>query len=176
MTNETLYKSYIQELNTRPPIEQIQKMVLQAAKSEQQVLVLIELIKKEPKKIADLASWILTHVSDKTPEILNPFNEELTLILASTNNSSLQRNIARTLSNIELPKKQLGTLLNSCFSLIETASTAIAVKAHCMGILYRITKLENDIIPEFKIALEELSLRGSKGEQARARNILKKLG
>lgn len=125
--------------------------------------------------IPQRASWVLDEITQVHPEWIYPFIEEMAESLENLSHSGARRNISKILGRSPLPKKNLGTLLNLCFEWMINRETAIAVRAHCMTLLYRISEIEPDIIGELTEVLSEYLEIGSAGERSRAKQILKKI-
>ena len=94
------------------------------------------------KRLAFRASWILTKVCDRYPEIIYPFMSQIIESLPKLDNESTLRSFLRiiSLSDFEKIKEwQHGLLTDLCFSILNSGFSAIAVKAYSMEILYKLT-------------------------------------
>ena len=65
--------------------------------------------------------------------------------------------------------------MDVCINWLLKEDTPIAVKAHCMQILYKLTQPYPELIPEVEIVLNEVIPNGSKGVANRAKKLLKEL-
>jgi hypothetical protein len=69
----------------------------------------------------------------------------------------------------------LGRLVNTCFEWLMTSHTPVAVKVHCMDILYRLSEKEPDIAGELASIIEWRMNEGSPGYKSHSQKILRKL-
>lgn len=130
------------------------------------------------KKLALRASWTLTKVCDRIPEIIYPYLARIVDSLDKIENESALRSFLRILSLSDLQtldSHQHGLLTDFCFSSLNSGFSAIAVKAYSMEILYRLTLIYPDIANELATSIRILMEDGSAGITARGRMILRKL-
>ncbi len=130
------------------------------------------------KNLAFRASWTLTKVCDRFPEIIYPYLEQIVKNLSKINNESTLRSFLRIISLSDLDKInsiQQGLLADFCFNILNSGFSAIAVKAYTMEILYKLSliypELKNELFTSITILMED----GSAGITARGRMILRKL-
>lgn len=130
------------------------------------------------KKLAFRASWTLTKVCDKFPDLIYPYMPEIIESLDKIDNESAQRSFLRIISLSELDKvsdKHHGILAEHCFAALKSGFSAIAIKAYAMEILYNLVlkypELHNELAATITLLIEDLS----GGVKARGRMILKKL-
>ncbi len=138
----------------------------------------VEFSFSDDQKLAFHASWILTKASDKSPEILYPYLPRIIDSLQSIKNESTLRSFLRILAFSDpagFSTKHQGLLADICFKLMNSAFSAIAIKAYSMEILYRLTIIYPELATELALSLGSLMDMDSAGIKARARMILKKL-
>lgn len=130
------------------------------------------------KRLAFRASWTLTKVCDKFPDLIYPYMPVIIESLDKIDNESAQRSFLRIISLSDLDKvsdKQHGILAEHCFAALKSGFSAIAIKAYSMEILYKLVlkypELHNELAATINILIEDLS----GGVKARGRMILKKL-
>lgn len=121
------------------------------------------------------ASWVLDMISDLEPNKLTPFIEGICQHLEVLDHDGSKRNFMKILSHSSLPKQELGRLLQTAFEWLSSEHSAIAVRVHCMEVLYRISLIEPDITPELKSILIELNNRGGAALRSRSKRILSRL-
>lgn len=141
-------------------------------------LKLIEYSNKSESKLAFRASWTLTKVCDKYPEIIYPFLPEIVESIAGYKDESVLRSFLRIISLSELNKissHHHGILADFCFSILYSGSSAIAVKAYSMEILYRLCLIYPAIANELSTVLKVIMEDASAGITSRSKIILKKL-
>ncbi len=141
-------------------------------------LKLLEYSHSPDKKLAFRASWTLTKVCDKFPEIIYPYLSQIVETLDKIDNESTLRSFLRIISLCDpqnINSQQHGLLADFCFSTLNSGSSAIAVKAYSMEILYRLSviypELANELSSSIRILLEDASA----GIASRGRMVLKRL-
>ncbi|MCU4157926.1 hypothetical protein J1N10_18275 [Carboxylicivirga sp. A043] len=137
------------------------------------VKLLLELNEHPDQKIAWRTAYLLDLAHDIKSNILEEYLELIMDRTPKLSNQSIKRHYLRILSQHDLSEIADGQLLDCCFEWLQTEDTPIAVKAHCMQIIYDLTIPYPELIPELKAVLENLLPYGSKGEVNRAKKILK---
>jgi 8-oxo-dGTP diphosphatase len=139
---------------------------------------LLEYSFSDDKKLAFRASWTLTKVCDKFPEIIYPFLPEIIESLDKIDNESAQRSFLRiislgTIDNLSV--KHHGILAEHCFGALKSGFSAIAIKAYSMEVLYKLVLIYPELHNELIATINLIDAEGSVGILARGRMILKKL-
>ena len=132
----------------------------------------------DDRKLAFRASWTLTKVCDRYPEMLCPYLDTITEKLGKLNNESVLRSFLRIISVSDIEKissKNHGLLADQCFGLLRSGFSAIAVKAYSMEILYKLVLKYPEMRNELSASINMLLTDGSAGIISRGRQILKKL-
>jgi 8-oxo-dGTP diphosphatase len=130
------------------------------------------------KKLAFHASWILTKVCDKYPEIIYPHLSGIIENLDKLDNESTQRSFFRIISLSDINRvsnKHHGILTERCFNDLRSGFSAIAIKAYSMEILYKLALIYPELANELAASINMLQGEGSAGIIARGTLILKKL-
>ena len=130
------------------------------------------------KRLAFRASWVLSKVCDRFPEIIYPYLEQIVENLNKLDNESALRSFLRiiSLSDLEiLNARQQGFLADLCFNKLNSGFSAIAVKAFTMEILYKLSRIYPGLANELFTSITVLMEDGSPGITARGRTILRKL-
>jgi 8-oxo-dGTP diphosphatase len=141
-------------------------------------LKLFEYSHSSDKKLAFRASWTLTKVCDKFPEIIYPYLSQIVETLSKLDNESALRSFLRIISLSDLEKingREHGMLTDFCFKTLNSGFSAIAVKAHSMEILYRLSLIYPELANELSASIRILMEDGSAGIISRGKIILKKL-
>jgi len=141
-------------------------------------LKLFEYSLSTDKKLAFRASWTLTKVCDRFPEMIYPYLEQIVENLSKIDNESSLRSFLRIISFSELEKissRHQGLLADFCFSALNSGFSAIAVKAYSMEILYKLSLVYPELANELSTSIGILMEDGSAGITSRGRAILKKL-
>jgi 8-oxo-dGTP diphosphatase len=129
------------------------------------------------RKLAFRASWILTKACDMKPGIEYPYLSRIIELLKKTGNESVLRSFLRiiSLSQGSLNRSDHGILAEFCFRSLNSGSSAIAIKAYSMEILYRLTLIYPELAPELAGSIMRMMEEGSGGIVSRGKMILKKL-
>jgi len=130
------------------------------------------------KKLAFHASWALTKVCDRYPEIIHPYISGIIDKLNLIDNESTQRSFMRIISLTDITlisTKQHGILTDHCFSALKSGFSAIAIKAYSMEILYKLAVIYPELVNELSATISMLHGEGSAGIRARGHIVLKKL-
>jgi len=139
---------------------------------------LLEYSFSKDKKLAFRASWTLSKVHDKYPDLIG---SDLHLIIGSIDtieNESVQRSFLRIISMSDLnqlSQKQHGILAGHCFKMLNSGFSAIAIKAYSMEIIYKLAIIYPELANELSSTINMLQGEGSAGIQARGHIILKRL-
>ncbi|MCX6301928.1 MAG: (deoxy)nucleoside triphosphate pyrophosphohydrolase [Bacteroidia bacterium] len=131
------------------------------------------------KKLAFRASWILSKVCDKFPELIYPHLEKITEELDGIDNESTQRSFLRILSLTDLQKiseRHHGILADHCFKALNSGFSAIAIKAYSMEIIYKLALIYPGLANELAASINMLQGENSAaGIVARGRMIMKRI-
>lgn len=139
---------------------------------------LLEFSFSDDNKLAFRASWTLTKVCDKFPDLIYPHMSRIIRALESLENESTMRSFLRiiSLSDLErISEKYHGILADHCFSQLRSGFSAIAVKAYSMEILYKLVLKYPELRNELSASINMLQIDGSAGILSRGRQIMKKL-
>ena len=135
---------------------------------------LMQIFIEGPVQFTQRAAWSISVVAEKHPELLLKYYDLFIKLLNQPNkHDSINRNIVRALQFADIPKKYQGKILDVCFKLLNSSNEPIAVKAFSMTVIYNLSKLYPDIIPELKASIESLLPNGSAGIKSRGNKILK---
>lgn len=128
--------------------------------------------------LAFRASWTLTKVCDKFPEMIEPYLPQIIDTLDKIKNVGALRSFLRIIAHSDLNNfrsRQHGFLTDFCFNILKSADSAVAVKAYSMEILYKLAiiypELTNELSSTIMIVIEDASA----GIKARGRMIISRL-
>jgi 8-oxo-dGTP diphosphatase len=130
------------------------------------------------KHLSFRASWTLSKVCDRYPEMIYPYLSQIVDSLAGFDNESVLRSFLRILSLTDMDKinaRQQGILADFSFNQLNSGFSAIAVKAYSMEILYKLTLIYPDLANELSTSIRLIMEDGSAGIKSRGRAILRKL-
>ena len=132
----------------------------------------------DDRKLSFRASWTLSRVFDKNPEMINPYLGDIVEKLNSLDNESTQRSFLRIVSLTDISRLSLkhhGILADHCFKALNSGFSAIAIKAYSMEIIYRLALIYPELANELSASISMLQGEGSAGIKARGKIILGKL-
>lgn len=121
------------------------------------------------------ATWLMDKVYDEAPELIRPYIPQMIQLIPNLECQSKQRQFLKLISAEPLPKKISGHFINSCFDLLISNATPVAVRVYAMQILFNFSQQEPDIKNELALVIEEFMTDGSAGFKCRGKKILKKL-
>ncbi|HNR42346.1 MAG TPA: NUDIX domain-containing protein [Bacteroidales bacterium] len=132
----------------------------------------------DDRKLAFRASWTLSKLHDKIPEIVTPYLGRLIGALDTIDNESVQRSFLRivSLSDLNLvPARDQGMLADHCFRMLKSGFSAIAVKAYSIEIIYKLALIYPELSGELAATVRLLEDEAPTGVLAKGRNLLRKL-
>ena len=165
-------------VNNMMSMKEAEWVALSAIENPAIFMKLFEYSHSSDKKLAFRASWTISKVCDKFPEIIYPYLSRIVETLSNIDNESALRSFLRIISFSDLEKidsRQHGVLADFCFNVLKSGFSAIAVKAYSMEILYRLSLIYPEIANELSTSIRILLEDGSAGISSRGRMILKKL-
>ncbi|MGZ2371489.1 hypothetical protein ACXR6G_17045 [Ancylomarina sp. YFZ004] len=121
------------------------------------------------------ATWLMDKVYDEAPELVRPYIPQMIQLIPNLECQSKQRQFLKLISAEPLPKTISGDFINSCFDLLISNATPVAVRVYAMQILFNFSQQEPDIKNELALVIEESMSDGSAGFKSRGKRILKKL-
>ncbi len=139
---------------------------------------LVEYSNNDDNKLAFHASWIISKLFDKHPDLLYPHFERIIAGIGITSSESSRRSFLRILSLSDFNKisrKHHGVLADYCLNALNSASSAIAVKAYSMEIIYKLALIYHELSNELAASVNMLNIDSPAGLLARGRIIMKKL-
>lgn len=139
------------------------------------IRIMFELNSHPDPKIAWRSTYIIDMLHDLDNDLLADYIPIIIKKLPNETNHSIKRHYARILTQYDLSKLADGHLIDACFNWLQSEEIPIAVKAHCMLILFKLCKAYPDLKQELILVLEDLIPYGSKGVVNRARKLLKDL-
>lgn len=126
-------------------------------------------------RVTQRASLVLNIIAKQKFEILEPYLEQLLLLLESKTEIGITRNIVRMLQFIDIPEELLGLAFDKCYHLAALRETPTAVKSFSISILYNICKKEPDLKNEVTELVQMQLLGASSGLKNRSLKVLKAL-
>jgi len=150
-----------------------------AAEKEDVLARLINFSFSTDNKLSSKASWSLSKIHDKHPEISARFIPMIIGSLDKLASESVRRSFLKIISLGDisiLTRKQHGLLADYCFRMLRSGFSSIAVKAYSMEIIYRLALVYPELTGELAATINLLHDEKSAGILAKGRIILKRLG
>jgi 8-oxo-dGTP diphosphatase len=159
-------------------MKEAEMVALSAAENSEIFDRLLEYSFSDDAKLAFRASWTLTKVCDKYPEIIFPHLDTIVERLDKIENESTLRSFLRIISLTDIgmiDSRYHGILTDQCFAFLKSGFSAVAVKAYAMEILYKLALKYPELKNELSETINLLKTEGSAGIIARGKQILQKL-
>lgn len=156
--------------------QQALKITEYACASEKNFKALMQCFLSDDYRLAQRAAWSVSWAAQKQPDIINPYIQDLIAQLSRKDvHDAVIRNSVRILQKITIPDHLHGTLMNSCFGLIESVTTPVAIKAFSLTTLFNLSKMYPEIQHELKLIIEERWNYETAAFKSRGKTILKQL-
>jgi len=159
-------------------VKEAEGVALSAAENEAVLNKLQEYSFSADRKLAFRASWTLSKVYDKYPDLINQNLTRMIETLDSIDNDSVKRSFMRIISLGDpgiLSQKHHGILADCCFRYLRSKESAIAIKAYSMEIIYKLALIYPELAYELSTTISMIDDEAPAGVTARGRIILKKL-
>lgn len=166
------YITQILKEHSRANIDTITKSI---GNNKAEFKKIIDIIYKEKAPLPQRASWLLSTVNSKHPELLIPYLSKFVTTITSFKVDGIKRHLLQVLSEHTVPEKLQGKLINICFDFILSSDEAVAVKVFAMQCVANIAKEHRELIPELKSAIEDQLPKTTAAFHARAKRVLKEL-
>ncbi|WP_372751325.1 hypothetical protein [Labilibaculum sp.] len=157
------------------PVKKEAKIIAQTIANNPENLAQLWKLCLSDKKHSWRASWLLDKVYEISPHLVRPLIPQMVLLIPQLNDTSKMRQFLKLISLESLPNNISGEFITTCFELLISKKSAIAVKVYAMQILFNFSRQEPDIKNELAIIIEEGIKNESGGYCSRACKILKAL-
>jgi hypothetical protein len=134
---------------------------------------LFDLFRNGEPRIAQRASWAVSHCAEKYPELIYPYCQEMVDYLETPGiHDSIKRNILRIFQDIAIPVALEESLLGHCFSYLLDKKEAAAIRVFAMQVLANLSKKYPEIKNELKVLIEDELPYAKPAFVSRGRKIL----
>lgn len=106
------------------------------------------------------AAWVVDHLSDKYPEVIEPYKHKLYTLLPTLSNDGLKRHFMRMLLKLPPDYERIGENIDLFFNWMVTPGEAVCTKAWSLSLLMKLVEVEPDLTNELVAYLEECQERG----------------
>lgn len=128
--------------------------------------------------LAFRSSWTLTKVAEIDRSLLEPYLSDLVISLKELKSEAVIRSFLKIIIQSDfnnMGEKEQGIVASRCFDWLNSAKSAIAIKAYSMEALYNLTLIYPELIDELTSSLTRVMDGGSAGVKARGRLIIEKM-
>jgi hypothetical protein len=136
---------------------------------------LMNFIVNEADPLPMRASWVAEGISEKYPEMIQPYIGMLIRNLRRFTHPGTCRNVLKILSRTEIRDTYHGILLDICFDWLPKEERTVAEKVFCMQIIANHLKFYPELTNEFFELIDDQIPKNSPGFASRARLIRKEL-
>lgn len=137
---------------------------------------LVHLFLHSEYRTVQRAAWPLSYCVERYPVLVK---KHLRKIIRHLNkpgvHDAVKRNTLRFLQHINIPVSLEGEVMDNCFRFIASPAEPAAVKAFSITVLENLARKYPDIIPEFKLVLEEQMPHATPAFRVRAKAALKNI-
>lgn len=124
-------------------------------------------------KITQRSSWPVSYCVQAHPELIQPHFADLIKNLQKANlHDAIKRNSMRLLQFVTIPKKYQGTIMDLCFTYLQSTTEPVATKVFSIYVLLDLCKLYPDILPEIKLVVEEQLPHQTAGFKSAAKKVM----
>ncbi|MDP1744931.1 MAG: hypothetical protein Q8L90_05100 [Bacteroidota bacterium] len=134
---------------------------------------IIDIVYNEKAPLPQRASWLLSTVNDKHPDLLLPYISLFISSIKKIKIDGIKRNMLAVLASNKISKNLQGKLVNLCFDLLLSSDETVAVKVYAMQAIANIAKHHPELENELKAAIEDQLPKTSAAFHARAKRVLK---
>lgn len=121
------------------------------------------------------AAWVFEHIYFANTNMLQHYLPDIIKRLPHVESDSIKREFCKILSFSQINKLIDGDFINTCFDWLMSEKIPVAVKAHCMQILYNVCEEYPDLRSELVQVIESQIDNNSVGFKSRGRKIIKAL-
>lgn len=147
-----------------------------ACESSKNFQELIDCLLDNECVVAQRAAWSVSLATTKNPSLIQPYIGILVAQIQRTDvHDAVTRNSIRILEDLNIPEVFHGQVMNACFSFVETPSTAPAIKAFSLSVLYKLSLTYPEIKAELKLIIETQFNQEKPSFQSRGKRILRSL-
>jgi hypothetical protein len=123
------------------------------------------------------AAWVIKGIHENNRKLVEPLINDMIMALPKVEKEGVKREFLRMILEYPLPENEepFGILLDSCFKWLSNPAEPIAIKIHCMSILFEISKVIPEIKQELITTIEVAMQEGSAGIVNRGSKTVKAL-
>lgn len=154
--------------------EQALRIANYAIQNKKQFKELMNCYTDQDYRISQRAAWSVSWAAKHKPSMIIPYIGVLVKRLQEPGvHDAVIRNAVRVLEEIAIPEEFHGELMNCCFAFIENPTTAAAIKAFSLTILFNLSKQYPEIKQELKLIIEDRWDTETAAFRSRGKKILR---
>lgn len=136
---------------------------------------LLEIVFRNEEPVSRRASWPLRIISDRNPQIVEPFVPQIINILPVIDSIPIQRAFLALLVNVDIPEELHGEVLQFTSEVLMDKGSEIAHVIYSTDIFYKLSVNEPDLLNELALMLEQLLPFGSAGVKSKSTRTINKI-
>lgn len=157
--------------HSKPQCERIVKWI---GGSQSRFDELLYLFLNDEYRVVQRASWPLNYCVIDHPEFIrNYWRKLLDNLFKPGIHMAVKRNTIRMMEGISIPEEYEGEMMDICINYVASPTEAVAVKAHSLTILGKLSRKYPEIIPELRVIIEDQMSYQTPAFKARAKRLLK---
>jgi hypothetical protein len=127
------------------------------------------------KRLCQRASWPLTLIADKHPEMVHPYLKDMINTLDQPRHNAVVRNVVRVLQNIEVPEELEGEVYEKCYQLLLKTDEPVANRVFSMTTCVNIALKYPELKEELLATIEDHLPHGTAGFRSRGKKEIERL-
>ncbi|RPE08332.1 hypothetical protein EGT74_14860 [Chitinophaga lutea] len=141
------------------------------------VTALMELFLHDEYRVVQRAAWILSHVAEKHPALVEPHLHQMVDRMGHPGIPvAVKRNVVRILQFLPVPENLQGPVMDYCFRFLEDPQETVAVRAFSMTVLANLAEQYPEIRNEIVLLIEDQLREGATpGFKSRGKKTLARL-
>jgi len=119
------------------------------------------------------ASWAVSHIGIKHPNLLIPYHERMVKQLSLPKHDAVVRNTLRIFEDVDISEDIEGELLDKCMNYLVDPKQAVAIRCFSMTVIDKIVSRFPELAPEvIEIINDQLEHPCTAGFKVRAKRTL----
>jgi len=165
-------KEYITTIRTKKGAQQIVGLITEG---QVHISELMELFFSEDWVVCQKASWPISHLADKAPQLLLPYMQQMIDNLNRPNHDAVIRNTIRAWQVMTIPEKFEGPIYDKCFEYFADPQYAVAIRVFAMTVCTNIAMRHHSLAQEIIPIIEDHWDHGTAAWRSRGKKELKRL-
>ncbi len=108
----------------------------------------------EPHPYPEYASWLLVHITRKSPQLIEPFQHKYIDTILSSSNQSVLRNLLNSCVSLPLIEHEESAFLDRLLDFVKDDTNKVALQVYGLYKLEQFVEKYPEILPEINGILE----------------------